>query len=418
MMRKRLLTSVAALALLCQPAAANFNFPNPGGGNYNAFSFDGSTTPPGTSNCASTTECGASVPITVAGLPLFTSTNAGYVTGSGGTFPATLNATPSLSNGNGVVPTQGGSVLSATNGGYSNLLQGNAALSATNGLYGNILQGNAVLSATNPIFAQLTTATTVIGQADNAAWTEGTTPQINLGCEYTSGGATALTTGHAGTPGCTSARAQLTDKSSVAGTALVAATSAYGTAPTGTQVEGVNAYVTNSIASVEWNADGVAATQTGSPTTTALFGYNGTTWDRLRDDSNKYLYVDAIGTVTSQVSTNNTATTPHICGSHVFKHITTATDTQIVAASGSENIYICDYSLSFNGTGNFYLEKATSGTCATLTQIDQDWYGVANGGKIAANPYYQGLNTGSSAQLCANTSAAIAVDVAVNYDQY
>jgi hypothetical protein len=46
-----------------------------------------------------------------------------------------LNTTPSLANGNGVVPTQGGSVLSATNGLYSNLLQGNAVLSATNGLF-------------------------------------------------------------------------------------------------------------------------------------------------------------------------------------------------------------------------------------------------------------------------------------------
>ena len=51
-----------------------------------------------------------------------------------------LNSTPSLANGNGVVPTQGGNVLSATNGDYANVLQGNAVLSATNGLYANILQ--------------------------------------------------------------------------------------------------------------------------------------------------------------------------------------------------------------------------------------------------------------------------------------
>lgn len=117
-------------------------------------------------------------------------------------------------------------------------------------------------------------------------------------------------------------------------------------------------------------------------------------------------------------STNNANTTPHVCGSHIYKHITTATDTQIVAASGSTTIYICDYSFSFNGTGNAFLEKATSGTCATLTQIDQTWYGAANLGKLAANPYYQGLNTGASAQLCVNTSAGVSFDIAVNYDQY
>ena len=87
-------------------------------------------------------------------------------------------------------------------------------------------------------------------------------------------------------------------------------------------------------------------------------------------------------------------------------------------ASGSTTIYVCDYSISFNGTGNIYLEKATSGTCATLTQIDMTWYGVANAGKVATIPYYQGLNTGASAQLCANTSAAVAIDIAVTYDQY
>lgn len=125
-----------------------------------------------------------------------------------------------------------------------------------------------------------------------------------------------------------------------------------------------------------------------------------------------------VGTVTAQVSTGNAATTPHICGSHVFKHITTATDTQIVAQSGTTTIYVCDYSISFNGTGNIYLEKATSGTCGTLTQIDQAWFGVANAGKISANPYYSGLNTGASAQLCANTSAGVTIDIAVNYDQY
>lgn len=124
-----------------------------------------------------------------------------------------------------------------------------------------------------------------------------------------------------------------------------------------------------------------------------------------------------IGAIQS-VTTNNANALPHLCGSHVFKHITSATDTQIVAASGSTTIYVCDYSISFNGTGNIFLEKATTGTCSTLTQIDQAWYGVANAGKVAAIPYYQGLNTGASAQLCANTSAGVTIDIAVNYDQY
>lgn len=75
------------------------------------------------------------------------------------TITAGLNTTPTIANGNGVVPTQGGAVLSATNGWYGNILQGNVVLSATNGIYANALQGNVVLSATNPSFAALADGT-------------------------------------------------------------------------------------------------------------------------------------------------------------------------------------------------------------------------------------------------------------------
>lgn len=63
----------------------------------------------------------------------------------------------------------------------------------------------------------------------------------------------------------------------------------YGTAPSAVACPSVNAYVTNTNANVEWNADGVAATMNGSPTSSALFAYNGSTFDRLRDDANKNL---------------------------------------------------------------------------------------------------------------------------------
>lgn len=118
------------------------------------------------------------------------------------------------------------------------------------------------------------------------------------------------------------------------------------------------------------------------------------------------------------VNTGGTTTNQHICGSHIFKHITTATDTQILPASGTTTIYVCDYSLSFGGTGNAYLESASSGTCGGLAQIDQAWYGLAGVNKTAANGLYSGLATPASARLCINTSAAVSVDVGVNYDQY
>ncbi|MFZ2105209.1 MAG: hypothetical protein WAV18_07465, partial [Roseiarcus sp.] len=79
---------------------------------------------------------------------------------------------------------------------------------------------------------------------DNAAWTAGTTAEAAIGCEYTSGGATALTTGHVGTPGCTSARGLFFDLESVVGTAL-GSPSNYGTSPGAVEVLGVNAFITN-----------------------------------------------------------------------------------------------------------------------------------------------------------------------------
>lgn len=356
MRQNKLSVAVSIIALLAASNEASANFTVTVGSGTTIFAIDAANQ--GTSLCAaSVTECEAHVAINTAGAPIGVSGTPFFVTGSGGTFPATLNASPSLANGNGVVPTQGGSVLSATNGSYSNLLQGNAALSATNGLYANLLQGNAVLATGNPLFAQLTAGSAIAGKvgidqttvgttngvslsqigantvstgagavgtgsarfavgqdtttiagsapgtagtpsanvlsiqgvtsmtpllvnpgtaanwgvaADNAAWTAGTTLQVPLGCEYTSGGATALTTGHVGTPGCTSARAQFTDKSSVSGTALGAAVSNLGTLASGTPaVENVNAYIVGGAGSggtaVADNAAWTAGTTSQTP---------------------------------------------------------------------------------------------------------------------------------------------------------
>lgn len=88
----------------------------------------------------------------------YDTTGAGIpVTGAGGGGGAvTLPTTPTIANGSGVVPTQGGIALSATNGGYT-----------------NILQGNAVLATGNPIFAQITAGSASIGGVSLAPATSG-----------------------------------------------------------------------------------------------------------------------------------------------------------------------------------------------------------------------------------------------------
>lgn len=119
------------------------------------------------------------------------------------------------------------------------------------------------------------------------------------------------------------------------------------------------------------------------------------------------------------LNVNNVTTAAEMCGNHIFKHITTATDTQIVAPSGSTTVRVCDIGFSFGGTGNAYLESATSSSCGgTLTQIDMAWYGVANLSKTDAEPWYRGLNAGSSNGLCVHTTGAVSFDISVYYDQY
>ena len=76
---------------------------------------------------------------------------------------ASLNTSPSLANGNGVVlANSAGSAIDATHGSYNNLLQGNAVVSATNGTYANVLTGNAAVSASNPLLAQLSNGTVAL----------------------------------------------------------------------------------------------------------------------------------------------------------------------------------------------------------------------------------------------------------------
>jgi hypothetical protein len=154
-------------------------------------------------NAAGTEVGTAATPLQVSLANTAANGTAVLVTGTGGTFPVSqttaanlnaavvLNSTPSLANGNGVVPTQGGAVLSATNG-----------------MYTNVLQGNAVLSTGNPLFTQLTTGAAVIGAVTQSAgpWTINWT-QLN-------------------------------------GVAL-GSPSNYGTSPGAVSVQGVNAFITN-----------------------------------------------------------------------------------------------------------------------------------------------------------------------------
>lgn len=240
--------------------------------------------------------------------------------------------------------------------------------------------------------------TTLAGSApiaDNAAWTAGTTPQSPMGCEYTSGGATALVTAHMGTVGCTAARAEFTDKSSVAGTALSAAVSAYGTAPTGTEVEGVNAYVTNS------NANGSNTSANSSPVVIA-------------SDQAAVAVKAASGAIASGAIASGAA----VSGAFVAGSIADLAHGQgTMAASVPVAIASNQSSLTVNGgaasggalTGNPVLVAGGNGTNAYTIKTDTSGDVFMNEGFVGGSAYALGSTTASASApvvLASNQTAA------------
>ncbi len=203
--------------------------------------------------------------------------------------------------------------------------------------------------------------------ADEAAFTEGTTAFTPAGC-YFKTSVTSLTTGQAGSFACTADRMLFTNLGKVGGTAID----------------------TNSGSKSAGTQRVVLATDQPALTNPQPVSF----------------------------SIGNAQTQPHVCGStSTFKHITSATDTQLIAASGSTTIYICDIRFSASAGLNFFLEKSSSGTCGSPTQIDILVTAAANEAHLPSDAFYQGLNTGASQQLCVNTSGGN-LDISVVFDQY
>lgn len=94
------LVALAAALTALSGARADFTFTQ--GSGPTAFSFTATTG--GTAICAAaSTHCWASVPINAAGAALFITGNAGLVTGTGGTFPATQSGAWNITNISGTI---------------------------------------------------------------------------------------------------------------------------------------------------------------------------------------------------------------------------------------------------------------------------------------------------------------------------
>jgi hypothetical protein len=431
---------------------------------------------------------------------------------AGGVASTAFNATPSLANGNGIVPTQGGNVLSATNGWYGNVLQGNAVLSATNGLYANLLQGNAVIASGNPLFAQLTAGSALAGKFGIDQTTVGTTNGVSIAQI----GATTVATGN-GVSGAGSQRVNIASDNtafSVNATLQASATTAIGkvdpntigswglmsgtvpgTAPTNTMITGgiynssaptlstgqtapfqftsagsLHSTVDNS------NPNGSAVSASSSPVViasdqaavaikaaSASIASGAIASGALASGSiasgaiasgavsagavvsgaylSGSLASGAVVDITNMSASTSSAPPSKAiylganasgatggnlkgliaCDSHVFKHITSATDTLAVQGVASQSVYVCNWRSRAAGTATWFLENTASANAncsSTNTQINGLASEAVNSGEIYAPSFWQGLKNTSGNGLCINSTGTGGVDVDVWYAQF
>lgn len=187
----------------------------------------------------------------------------------------------------------------------------------------------------------------------------------------------------------------------------------YGTSPGAVLVPGVNAFITNTNANVEWNADGVANTTLGSPTTSLLMAFNGSTVDRLEDDANKSLKVAAQASPAGGASTTG-AIAPNNTTAVVLKASAGTLYGAQLAGLGSTPAYL-----------KFY--NATSATCGSGTPVKRLMIPAAAtaangaGSNITFGPQGVAFSTGITYCITtgitdADTTAAAASTFLVNVD--
>lgn len=167
--------------------------------------------------------------------------------------------------------------------------------------------------------------------------------------------------------------------------------------------------VVNTQVAVANNADGVSATSpAGSPVVNYNYLWNGTTWDRQKPSTAVVNPCESVAQTSLPIS------------------ITTATTTQIVAASASNKTYICSLFLTSAAADNVGIVEGTGGTCGTGTAGVIGGATAANGPNFAANGgvFLQAggkvavaQTAGTNVGLCLITSAATPLAGVLKYVQ-
>lgn len=109
------------------------------------------------------------------------------------------------------------------------------------------------------------------------------------------------------------------------------------------------------------------------------------------------------------------------CDKHVFKHITSATDTLAVQGVASQTIRVCGWRSRAAGVATWFLENTASANanCSSAnTQIAGVATEAANTGETILAPFWTGLANTSGNGLCINSTGTGGVDVDVWYNQF
>ena len=189
------------------------------------------------------------------------------------------------------------------------------------------------------------------------------------------------------------------------GNMVGASGSAWGSAPTGLNVLGVNADVLSSAlptgAATAANQE-VTAAGTSATSAQAVQGVTG-----------------GVPMSANAANTGGSLTSIIQAGASVPINISTAATTQLVAAASGKSIYVTAWDVIAAGTGNIALEYGTGSNCGTGTAALTGAYNLAAQTGIAkGNGLGPVLVVPSGNALCALTSAAVQMSGSVSYTQF
>jgi hypothetical protein len=348
------------------------------------------------------------VPIQPGVGPLFTLSNPGHVSGS---FNATFSGfqpTPAYSQlsvgaTSSRVPLPSGTVVivynTGANGAFVTLGGSTVTATASNDV---IPAGGwmAFTVGTNTFLAAIETAGAT---SLNISGGSGLPTGVGGGG---SGGGDSGSNPSVGTTGSAAPGSSTYDGMLVSGGNMVGASgSAWGSAPTGLNVFGVNADVLSSAlptgAATAANQE-VTAAGTSATSAQAVQGVAG-----------------GVPLPTNDANTGGSLTSIVQAGASVPISISTATTTQLVALSAGKAIYVNAWDVIAGGTGNITLEYGTGSNCGTGTTALTGAYPLtAQQGIAKGNGLGPVLVVPAGNALCALTSAAIQMSGSLAYTQF